>query len=640
VDVSPILDFRDLKSVIRKRFLWLVGIPALFVSAAVAYLLLLATPMYESTALVFVDPKFDSTFRIENVQGMNSDLDSLNSLERAITSDSMILRVVDKLDLRNDPGFLPESIQKLIEAGEPVSDSRLLAELRGTRVSASLIRPTRLLNLTVTDPNPVRAQKIAAAFVEEFEVFLAEQKRKEAAVSEEGLRAQAEEAYQRALEAETQLDAFRQNNPEFTVEQDHELFAERLSRMGEELNLAAKTYLDLRSRSEIIEELDPDKEPIKVIEAGGFSSLKQVADVISQQTAARAEFAETASQYPETSPLYKQAEAKKIDAEKQLQQLAGELKNSVPTALEAARRNEELLKERVSELQGNLATVKSASSKFRAIQQKVETEWLVHQNLQAQIGQTSLAAEKSSTIATVMSEPIVPHKPAKPNKPLIVLLAGFLGSIASLGVIGVDLLRRRPFVDRQQAEEHLNIPSVCQVPAPKEFIQNEQAIASELANIFYSPEHRNARLFHVTSVSNLSHGRHIASNLATLSAHHECPTLLISLMETEDSHGLVSFEPQQSDVENLYTLTLSSEILISPERTSQHLRKFYEHFGRIVIESTTIPHTSQVPAAFTSLSESNLLVISLEKDTRQEAMQTANQLSRHARAPIALILEG
>ncbi|MEM1443661.1 MAG: Wzz/FepE/Etk N-terminal domain-containing protein, partial [Verrucomicrobiota bacterium] len=429
VEVSPILDLRDLKTIIRRRFLWLVAIPSAFVSLALVYLFVFATPMYESTALVFVDPKFDSTFRIENVQGMNSDLDSLNSLERAITSDSMILRVVDKLDLRNDPGFLPESIQKLMDEGEPVSDSQLLTELRGKRVSASLIRPTRLLNLTVTDPNPVRAQKIAAAFVEEFEVFLAEQKRKEAAVSEQGLRAQAEEAYQRALEAETKLDAFRQSNPEFTVEQDHELFAERLSRMGEELNVAAKTYLDLQSRAEIIERLDPDTEPIKVIEAGGFSDLKQVADVISMQTVARADFAETASQYPKTSPSYKQAEAKMVDAEKQLRQLASELKTSVPTSLEAARRNEELLKERVSELQGNLASVKSASSKFRAIQQKVETEWLVHQNLQAQIGQTSLAAEKSSTIATVMSEPIVPHKPAKPNKALIVLIAGFLGSL-------------------------------------------------------------------------------------------------------------------------------------------------------------------------------------------------------------------
>ncbi|MEM9016338.1 MAG: Wzz/FepE/Etk N-terminal domain-containing protein, partial [Verrucomicrobiota bacterium] len=629
-----------LKAIIRKRLVWLLAVPAAFVAAALVYLFVLATPLYQSTALVFVDPKFDSTFRIENVQGVNSDLDSLNSLERAITSDSMILRVVEKLGLRDEPGFLPKSIQARLDEGQPVSDSRLLAELRGKRVSASLIRPTRLLNLTVTDPNPVRAQKIAATFVEEFEIFLAEQKRKEAAVSEQGLRAQAEEAYQRALEAETKLDDFRRNNPEFTVEQDHELFAEQLSRMGEELNLATKTFLDLQSRSEILKELDPEEEPIKVIETGGFSSLKQVADVISQQTAARAEFAEKSSQYTESSPSYQQAKAKMLDAEKQLRQLAFELKTSVPSALEAARRNEELLKERVSELKGNLAAVKSASSKFRAIQQKVETEWLVHQNLQAQIGQTSLAAEKSSTIATVMSEPIVPHKPAKPNKPLIVLIAGFLGSFAGLGIVGIDLMRQRPFVDRRQAEEHLNIPSVCQVPVPKAFSRNEQIMATELANVFYSPEHRNARLLHVTSVSNLSHGQHIASRLATLSAHHECPTLLISLIAPGHSNELVTFDPQKSDVENLYTLTLSSDILISPERASQQIQNFYDNFWRIVIESKTIPQSSQVPAAFSSLSESNLLVVSLDKDTRQEAMQTANQISRHARAPIALILEG
>ena len=59
-----------------------------------------------------------------------------------------------------------------------------------------------------------------------------------------------------------------------------------------------------------------------------------------------------------------------------------------------------------------------------------------------------------------------------------------------------------------------------------------------------------------------------------------------------------------------------------------------------MIESTGLPPNSEVPAAFTSFSDSNLLVVSLAKDTRQHTLEVANRLSRHTRAPISLILEG
>ncbi len=640
VEVSPLLDFRDLKSIVQRRFKLLVAIPAVCVVLALIYLFLIAVPMYKSSALVFVDPKFDRTFQLESVQTMGSDLDSLNSLEKAITSDSMIIRVVNRLGLRNDPGFLPSSLRKKLEKGETISDSRLLAEIRGKRVSAGLIRPTRLLELSVLDPDPVRAQKIAETFVNEFEVFLAEQKREEAGNSEQGLRIQAEEAYNRALNSEKQLEEFRAKNPQFTVEQDHQLFAERLSKVGEELNLATGKVIELQSRSETLKSIDPFLDPVSVIETGGFSELKQVSDVLGQRTAAKANFSVAKSRYTEFNPNYQQALAQLKDSETQLRELAAELKSSVTTSLEAAKRNEELLTARVRELQGTLSNVKSASSKFRAIQQKVETEWLVHQNLQAQIGQTSLSTEKSSAIATVMSKPMVPHKPAKPSKPLAVLIAGFLGSFVSLGVIGLELFRGGPFVNRKQAEEHLNLRSIATIPAEESPQYTDHTLMTELSKVFYSPEHRNARLIHVSSVSERKDGLRTSACLASVSAFHGCQTLLVTVLKGTNSNEIVSFVPQKSSTENLYTLTLSADFLISPNSAIQLLGPHCQNFGRIVIESTAMTQSSQVPSVLTSFAEANLLIVSKKDDTRRDSLEAVNQLSRHAKAPISLIFQG
>ena len=223
----------------------------------------------------------------------------------------------------------------------------------------------------------------------------------------------------------------------------------------------------------------------------------------------------------------------------------------------------------MTELQSTLASVKSASSKFRAIQQKVETEWLVHQNLQCPDRSDLTVGRKSSTIATVMSEPMVAHKPAKPSKPLTVIFAGFFGSLLSLGMVTVDLFRRRPFVNRQQAEELLSIRSIAQIPAAESAANRDLLMNSELSNVFYSPEHRNARLIHVAAVSGQSGGQGVASCPASISAHHECPTLLINLLSANESNDLVSLTPQCSAKENLHTLTLTSDFLMSPESASK-----------------------------------------------------------------------
>lgn len=640
VEVSPLLDFRDLKSIIFRRLKLLIAIPTAFVILALVYLYVIATPLYKSTALVFVDQKFDRILQIEDVQSVSSDLDSLNSLEKSITSDSMILRVVDRLDLRNEPGFLPKSLQKRLDEGKPVSDSRLLAEIRGKRVTAGLIRPTRLLELTVLDPDPVRAQKIASTFVSEFETFLGEQKREEAGNSETGLRLQAEVAYKRALESEKQLEEFRRKHPEFTVEQDHQLFAERLSKVGEELNLSTGKVLDLQSRAETLRSIDPEVEPIKVIEIGNFSGLKQVSDILAQRNAAKTNFSVAESQFKPTHPTYVNAKTQLDDAERQLRQLATELKATVESSLESAQRNEQLLVSRVKELQGSLSDVKSMSSKFRAIQQKVETEWLVHQNLQAKIGETSLSTEKSTAITTVMSEPLVPHKPAKPSKPLVVLVAGFFGSFFSMGVIARDLFRDGPFVNRQQAEEILNLRSIARIPAVGSPANTDDALMAELSKIYYSPEYRGARFIHVTSASECPDGLRTAACLASVSAYHGCPTLLITVLGGTKENELVSFQPQKSRTENLFTLTLTANFLITPNSAVQLLGPHCQNFERIVVESTSVSQSSQVPAVLTSLSEANFLIVAMEKDSRKEVQETVSHLSRHSRTPLSMILQG
>ena len=638
VELKPLINFDDLIAIVKRRLPWLIAIPFFCVVLALVYCYLLATPLYKSSALVFVDPMFDRTLQVEAVGPGLSDLDSLNSLEKAIVSDSVILRVVDRLDLWNDLDFLPKGLHKYVENGEKISSSRLLKELRDKRVSASLIRPTRLIELVVYDPDPHRAQLIAQTFVDEFETFLGDQKRIEADHSTDGLRSQADEAYNRALEAEKQLESFRLKNPELTVEQDHQLFAERLSRIGNELNSISSRVMDLRSRVETLKNVNPETDPLKVINLGNFAELEHVSDLLSQRLAAHANLAALREQVTEINPRYREAQSRVTELDAQLKQLAVELKSSLEADYEAAVTNEKLLTARVGELQGQLTNVKTASSEFRAIQQRVETEWQVHQQLQQRIGQTSIDTEKSTAITTLMSEPIVAHKPAKPSKPIFVLAGGFVGALLSLGLVSFDMLKGGPFLNRRQVEDAIDIPVAAEIGRPED-AANDPRLMQEMTRVMLDPAYRRAGIIHLASLAPKEQDIRIAACLASASAYYSCPTLLISVTENGDPSLPVNLAPQASRTPNLHTLRLPASCLGARQNAWQLLSPHRQYFSRIVIETTSFAQETQIPSIVASFADANLLVVVKDQGPRADVEQTIRDFQRTAESPLSLILQ-
>jgi len=638
IEVSPLLDLDDLVGIVKRRLAWFFILPALCVGTALAYVYLVAEPLFQSKAMVFVDPMFDRALQIQPAGVGMSDLDSLNSMEKAIVSDTMVLRVINKLGLREEPGFLPKSLQKLKDEGKEVPDSRLLKDLRKQRFSASLIRPTRLIELSVLDPDPVRAQRIAAAFVEEFETFLGDQKRKEAGHSTGDLRARAEEAYQNALEAEKELEKFRLEHPELTVEQDHQLFAERLTKMGEELNTVSGKVFNLRSRVETLRGVDPETDPLKVISLGGFSGIEHVSELLNQRLAAHAALASVSGQFTETHPRHREAKSRVDEIELQLRSLASDLKQSLEADYEAAVKNETLLNERVAGLQAQLTGVKTASSQFRAISQRVETEWQIHQSLRERIGQTSIESEKSTNVTRLMSEPIVAHKPAKPSKPIAGIIGLLAGGMLCGGLVGIDLLRGKPFMNRRQVEQTLAAKVVAEIATPSRG-GTDRELMDAMTRVLLSPEHRGASILHLSSLRENEEGLRVAACLASASAFHACPTLLVSVVPGGDPRLPINLVPMASQTENLHTLRLPASFLVAPQDTWQILSPHRQQFERIVIESTAFTQESQIPAAVAPLADANLVLVDRNHGTRREIEESVSHLARGTRGVLSVILQ-
>jgi len=639
VEIQPLLDFDDLAGILKRRLPWFFLLPALGVAVALVYAIFFATPLYKSTALVFVDPMFDRALQIQPSAGGASDLDSLNSLERAMMSDTMVIRVIDRLELRENPDFLPRSLRKALAEGEELTSSRLVKDLRKKRFSANLIRPTRLIELSVLDPDPERARLIAATFVEEFESFLGDQKRSEAGSATTDLRARAEEAYASALEAEKELEAFRSEHPELTVEQDHQLFAERLTRVGEDLNAVSGRVLNLRSLVEGLEAIDPETEPLKILNLGGFADQEHVSELLGQRASARTALATIRGQFTERHPRFQEASSRVEELEAQVKELAAELKESLRADYEAALVNETYLTERVGELQTQLAAVKSASSRFRAIQQRVETEWTVHQSLRERIGQTSIESEKASDVTRLMSEPIAAHKPSTPKKSIAAAIGAFGGGFLCFGLVGGDLLRGGPFRSRRQIERRLDLPVVAEIDPPGSESRDLRIVES-MTRLLLSPDLNRAGSIHISSLWADEEGLRLAACLASASARHGWETLLVSVAPDEEPRIPQPLVPRPSRTERLHTLRLPSSFLLSPQSTWQLLGPQRQRFERIIIESTAFSQESRIPSAVAAFSDANLVLVERQRGDRREVEEGLGHLARSGSGSVSLILQG
>lgn len=637
VELPPLVDVRSLFSIIKRRFFWLMLIPLLTVALALVWLFKFATLYYESSAMIYVDPTFDRILQVEKVSSIAPDLDSLNSLESAMTSDSMILRVLDKLNLRNDPTYLPKPLLKYAETEVPMNSVRLLKHCR-QRYSATLKRPGRVIEFVAYDTDAERAQLIASTFVEEFEAFLGEQKRGEADSTKTELQAQAAEAYDDALESEQQLVEFRKDHPGVTVEQDHDLDARSLTRAGEELGNATSALITLRSKVEAIRDIDPRTDPGKIITVGDFSKLDHVSTLMSQHTSARANFAVISQQYTSRHPKYVEAENLVREVDLQLARLANNLKSAMFADYDGAVKNEAELRSRVDFLKNNLNEVKSISAEFRAIKQKVETKWDIHEQLQKQIGETTLSGEKPTSVINLWSAPMIGYKTTKPNKTLMVLAAGILGCLGSLGLVMLDLFRDGPFANRSQLEDTMGSPVLAQI-SKKDLKGYSQNMTRAMAQIMLTNQSSGCQIFHVVNSGGKGKtSTQVAAGIANISAYYRAETILIRPYDS-GPRGIFHLVPVKTETEGLYQLDIPSSLLLTDD--AWHLLSSQcQKFKRVIIDSSSMPADSQLPLHFGRFAHQNIFVVDKKGDSRNSVARAAETFRSICTQPVSVVLVG
>jgi tyrosine-protein kinase len=142
------VDLRAYLHIVRRRWALIVGCLLLSVAAA-SLVTSRATPQYASTAQLFITTPGSASGAGDAYQGSLFSAQRVASYADLITGKALAQRVVTNLNLRQSSSSLSDQI------------------------SSRVVTDTVLLNVTVTDPDPARAQLLANAVATQFTSYIA-----------------------------------------------------------------------------------------------------------------------------------------------------------------------------------------------------------------------------------------------------------------------------------------------------------------------------------------------------------------------------------------------------------------------------------------------------------------------------------
>ncbi|NNE93511.1 MAG: hypothetical protein HKN23_17835 [Verrucomicrobiales bacterium] len=596
------VDLSDVRFLVRKHLRLLILAPILgFVLAALASFLV--KPVFTANATVFIRPNFDQDFQLEGASSKLEDDDSLRSMQETLVSDTIVLGMVDRLGLRNDPDFLGEGVDP-----EPLSDAALLRKIRD-RYSTDLVPTTRLVELTVRDFSAERAPEIARTLIDEFLVHLRDDRNDKEIELRQTLLLQARKALAEALEAERKLENFRSENPGLFVEQDSSVFQERLLQQGSALNEANAEVSRLAGMLSALSEIDPESEPIRVFQILSNRNSEYLSELMTMRASAKADLAVARKRFTVRHPDYLDAANRLDEVEATLRVYAGEMKSSVQSEYAAAKQKAEKLNETLTALQGDLVGVKFGSAEFRGLKDEIDRTWNTHSRLQQKIMDLDLDPEVKPTFATVMNKPVVPDRKSSPRRSFWAVGGTILGGLTALGWILFRHRKGLPFTSNEQVADLLNLPPVAEIEVPVEgdFAYRSARVEQSQGMLNLLLSLRDARVIQVASIHASTGAGVLAWVIAKLSALRGSQSLLISF----SYQAITNPQIQPSGNPNLSVLELPASLLLDPESFRRGLTTTLADHDRVFIDTTRLSE-SQARLTIAGLAQKTIIAVAEE----------------------------
>jgi len=400
-------------------------------------------PKYSATSQLYVDPRelqlvdHELTPRAQDISGLAM---VVESQARLITSNSVLLRVIQDTNLDKDPEFGGDSRSimasllglfgiEVHSAGDVKLGQMGALEALNRHINVKKTDRTFNVDIEVWSRDPAKAAMLANAVAN---AYLAESRTSQATAAKRAttdLSGRLEELKERLRSAENTLATYKaQNN--FVGTQDTAISDQQLSASNQRLAAARALTLDAQAKYDQIEASRRASS-----DAGAIPEALQsptIANLRAQYAEARKRYAELTSELGPLHPALRQMEKQVEDLRRTVNEEVDRFAQSAKNDLARARDYEASLNRALEAQKRQSVQLSQASVRLRELERDVEASRDVYQSFLKRSRETEEQETLNTSSARIIGEATVPQRRIFPPAMSLVAMLGFtLGALAA-----------------------------------------------------------------------------------------------------------------------------------------------------------------------------------------------------------------
>lgn len=608
---SERLDPQKLIAAFRRRLKLFVAILLLAVTAAIL-VTARSTPLFTATANVTINTRQSTVVDSQAVlSGLTADSSIVDTEVEILKSRHLTERVVDGLNLANDPEFnadlaTPGPVQLALggiaaifgarpdEGGgdrDPVAMQRTkeaVIEAVRDRLTIRRVGLTYVMNVSFASEDPAKAARIANAYVERYLLEQLETKFDATRQANEWLNVRLGELRGEVQAAEAAVAQYQSANNLLSAsgttltEQEISTYNQQLATVRAQ---QAEAEARLRTaRSQLARGSTGDD----VGEALGSQVVQQLRQ---QRAEVSRRVADLTQRYGPRHPDMLRAQRELADIDGQIQAEIGRLVSNLEAQAQVARERTASMAGSLGTARGTLAANNAASVRLNELQRNAESVRTLYQSFLTRFQETSSQEGLEQSDARIVSRAAIPNAPSSPNIPLNLALGLILGLGLGLAAVVLAEMLDSGLMTGDEVERRLGLPHLGTVPslpsvaapgereeAPADYVLKRplsafaEAVRALRTSILYSRTGQAVKVVAVTSALPGEGKSTTCLTLARVSAQSGARVLVVDCdLRRRNLNRMLGFEPETGLLEVLNGKAALEQVVHLDEGSGAHV---------------------------------------------------------------------
>ena len=425
-----------------RRFKWVILCILLFVMSVGATRTLLATRLYTATTRLEINSAISRVVQkgdVAPVEGRDFEflrtqyelLQSRNIAERTVASlkladDAELVRPRDESLMSRVAGAVTRTAPPPAVADRAATERGLAAMLVGNRV-VKPIPGSRLVDISYTDSNPVRAQAIVMGMANEFIASSRDKRFQANAYAKTFLEDQVAQLKVRLQESETVLIEFGQKEQIVGATDKGSIADSNLAAA----NVALGNLVSERIRNE---QQYRQVDNVSAASLPQFLTNKVIEGLRDKRNTLFTEYQEKGQTLRSDYPSMVQINNKIKETDRQIAEEIRVIKSSLKGAYEGSLKQEAEMKSRIVSLRADVLDLQKRSIQFNILKREADSNRTLYEDLLQRYKEVDVAGGIGTSNIFIVDRAEVPGAPSSPNVTANMGMFFLLGMIAALAV--------------------------------------------------------------------------------------------------------------------------------------------------------------------------------------------------------------